>query len=97
MLAARKRRIAGRRLLDPDPRIAEDLREYVASTLGLSLSPLSAFVTLLSFGGLLWSLSRHVTFDLAGSPLRVPSLLPGHTRLWRISPDDVGPASLQAA
>ena len=44
---------------NPDQRIAEDVRDFVASVLGLSLSLLSAVVTLLSFGGLLWALSRH--------------------------------------
>ncbi|MBK7973460.1 MAG: hypothetical protein IPK07_09360 [Deltaproteobacteria bacterium] len=39
---------------NPDQRIAEDIRGFVASALGLSLSLLSAVATLLSFGGLLW-------------------------------------------
>jgi putative ATP-binding cassette transporter len=60
---------------NPDQRIAEDVREFVASALGLSLSLLSALVTLLSFGGLLWALSRHFAFDLAGAALRLPGIL----------------------
>jgi putative ATP-binding cassette transporter len=43
---------------NPDQRIAEDVRDFVASALGLSLSLLSAAVTLFSFGGLLFALSR---------------------------------------
>ncbi len=41
---------------NPDQRIAEDVRNYVASALGLSLSLFSALATLLSFAGILWSL-----------------------------------------
>jgi vitamin B12/bleomycin/antimicrobial peptide transport system ATP-binding/permease protein len=60
---------------NPDQRIAEDVREFVASALGLSLSLLSALATLLSFGGLLWALSRHFTFEPGGSELRLPGIL----------------------
>ena len=42
---------------NPDQRIQEDVRDFVASALGLSLSFLAAVATLASFGGLLWSLS----------------------------------------
>ena len=42
---------------NPDQRIAEDIRNYVASTLGLALSLLAALATLYSFTGLLWNLS----------------------------------------
>jgi putative ATP-binding cassette transporter len=42
---------------NPDQRVAEDVRDFVASALGLSLSLLSAVVTLVSFGGLLWAVS----------------------------------------
>jgi len=60
---------------NPDQRIAEDVREFVASALGLSLSLLSALTTLLSFGGLLWVLSRHFRFPTDGAELRVPGLM----------------------
>ena len=53
---------------NPDQRIAEDVRDFVASALGLSLSLLSAVATLVSFGGLLWTLSRSF-------PITVPGLL----------------------
>jgi putative ATP-binding cassette transporter len=42
---------------NPDQRVQEDVRDFVASALGLSLSFLAAVVTLVSFGGLLWRLS----------------------------------------
>jgi vitamin B12/bleomycin/antimicrobial peptide transport system ATP-binding/permease protein len=60
---------------NPDQRIAEDVREYVASALGLSLSLLSAVVTLVSFGGLLWSLSGEWAVSIGGFELRIPGLM----------------------
>ncbi len=45
---------------NPDQRIAEDLRDYVATTLSLSLDLLSNIVTLFSFLSILWSLSGPV-------------------------------------
>jgi putative ATP-binding cassette transporter len=60
---------------NPDQRIAEDIREYVASMLGLSLSLLSAVVTLISFGGLLWTLSGEWEVEVGGIDFRVPGLM----------------------
>jgi len=60
---------------NPDQRIAEDVRDFAASALGLSLSLLQAVATLLSFGGLLWALSRHVPVQLGGTDLRVPGIM----------------------
>src|SRR5262245_29478536 len=60
---------------NPDQRIAEDIRDFVASALGLSLSLLSAVATLVSFGGLLWSLSSDWLIPLGETPKQVPGLL----------------------
>ena len=60
---------------NPDQRIAEDVREFVASALGLSLSLLSALATLISFGGLLWVLSRHFPLRFDSFELRFPGIL----------------------
>jgi len=60
---------------NPDQRIAEDVRDFVASALGLSLSLLSALATLISFGGLLWGLSQHFTLRLENSELGLPGIL----------------------
>src|SRR4029453_18783800 len=57
---------------NPDQRVAEDARDFVASALGLSLSLLSALVTLGSFGGLLWSVSSDWSLPHVG---RVPGLM----------------------
>ncbi len=68
-------RLHGAEVDNPDQRISEDVRDFVASALGLSLSLLSALVTLASFGGLLWTLSRHSVLPFASAELRVPGLM----------------------
>jgi putative ATP-binding cassette transporter len=60
---------------NPDQRIAEDVRSFVASALGLSLSLLSALTTLLSFAGLLWALSGDWTFPIGGTDVAIPGFL----------------------
>ena len=46
---------------NPDQRIAEDIRDFVGNTLTLGISLLANIVTLVSFLGILWSLSGSVT------------------------------------
>ena len=70
-----QRRLHGDAIDNPDQRIAEDIRDFVASALGLSLSLLAAVATLVSFGGLLWSLSSGWIFRLGGEERQVPGLL----------------------
>jgi putative ATP-binding cassette transporter len=60
---------------NPDQRIAEDARNYVASALGLSLSLLSALATLVSFAGLLWTLSGDWQMRLAGKEFHIPGFM----------------------
>jgi vitamin B12/bleomycin/antimicrobial peptide transport system ATP-binding/permease protein len=60
---------------NPDQRVAEDVRDFVASVLGLSLSLLGAIATLVSFGGLLWTLSRGWALPIAAAHVHVPGLL----------------------
>jgi putative ATP-binding cassette transporter len=60
---------------NPDQRIAEDIRDFVGSALGLSLSLLSAVVTLVSFGGILWSLSGRWPIHVGGVERYVPGLM----------------------
>ncbi len=60
---------------NPDQRIAEDIRDFVASALGLSLSLLAAVTTLASFGGMLWTLSRGLRIHLNGVDLEIPGLM----------------------
>lgn len=51
---------------NPDQRIAEDLMMLTNGTLGLTLGLLSSVVTLVSFVGILWSVSGAVTLPFAG-------------------------------
>jgi putative ATP-binding cassette transporter len=60
---------------NPDQRIAEDVRSYVASALGLSLSLLAALATLISFAGLLWSLSGDWPIEIGGMQIRIPGFM----------------------
>jgi putative ATP-binding cassette transporter len=60
---------------NPDQRIAEDIRNYVASSLGLSLSLLAAVATLCSFAGMLWNLSADWPLHVAGKPVHIPGLM----------------------
>ena len=46
---------------NPDQRIADDIRSFVADTLSLGLDLLSNVVSLFSFVGILWSLSGPIT------------------------------------
>ena len=60
---------------NPDQRIAEDIRDFVASALGLSLSLLAAVVTLVSFGGILWQLSGHWPLAIGNVQLHIPGFM----------------------
>jgi putative ATP-binding cassette transporter len=60
---------------NPDQRIAEDVRNYVASSLGLSLSLLAAFATLISFAGLLWRMSSAWPVQIGGVHFEVPGFM----------------------
>jgi putative ATP-binding cassette transporter len=60
---------------NPDVRIAEDVRDFVSSALGLSLSMLASIVTLLSFGAMLWNLSSAWAIPIAGKTTQIPGLM----------------------
>jgi putative ATP-binding cassette transporter len=60
---------------NPDQRIAEDVSNYVASALGLSLSLLAALTAFASFAGLLWVLSGDFPVPFAGRELHVPGFM----------------------
>jgi putative ATP-binding cassette transporter len=60
---------------NPDQRIAEDVRSYVASALGLSLSLLAALATLVSFAGLLWGMSAGWQFHVGSAPFEIPGFM----------------------
>ena len=59
---------------NPQQRIQEDVRDFVASALGLSLSFLAAVATLVSFGGLLYGLSASWPLPINGTVV-IPGLM----------------------
>ena len=55
---------------NPDQRVAEDVPQFIASTLNLGIGGMRAVVTLISFVAILWSLSG--TLAIPGSSIRLP-------------------------
>ena len=60
---------------NPDQRIQEDVQQFTADTVSLSLGLLDASVTLLSFVGILWGLSGGFSFDVAGESYNIPGFM----------------------
>lgn len=58
-----------------DQRIADDLSYLTSGTLTLSLGLLSAVVTLVSFVGILWSVSGPISFLLARTEITIPGYM----------------------
>lgn len=56
---------------NPDQRISEDIRLFVAATLTLSFGLLKAAVTLISFTAILWRLSGSFTFPFMHHPITI--------------------------
>ena len=60
---------------NPDQRIQEDVQQFTADTVGLSLGLLDASVTLLSFVGILWTLSGGFSFQWQGAAYEIPGFM----------------------
>ncbi len=60
---------------NPDQRIAEDLKLFTGMTLSLSLGFLNSAVTLISFVGILWTISGPLSFTLAGMNFTIPGYM----------------------
>src|SRR5689334_12523746 len=67
--------IAGLQADNPDQRIAEDLKIFVDQTLSLSIGLLNAFVTLVSFVGVLWVLSGPLPVPAFGEGFTIPGYM----------------------
>ena len=67
--------LAGNQMDNPDQRISDDIGEFITSSLGLSLDGLSSIVTLVSFLGILWSLSGPLDFNLNGTHVHIPAYM----------------------
>ncbi len=60
---------------NPDQRIADDLAAFCDRTLNLGLGLLSAAVTLVSFGAILWTLSGSLSLPLHGGRIEIPGYM----------------------
>ncbi|MGJ7495800.1 ABC transporter ATP-binding protein/permease [Variovorax sp. RT4R15] len=60
---------------NPDQRLQEDMHLFTASTVSLSMGILNSVVTLVTFIGILWSLSGPLSFTLAGHAFNIPGYM----------------------
>ncbi|MDH4480092.1 MAG: ABC transporter ATP-binding protein/permease [Rhodoferax sp.] len=60
---------------NPDQRIAEDINQFTALTLGLSMGLLNSVVTLASFVGILWGLSGGFAFHVGAQEYNIPGFM----------------------
>jgi vitamin B12/bleomycin/antimicrobial peptide transport system ATP-binding/permease protein len=60
---------------NPDQRIQEDINLFTTYSISLSMGLLNAVVTLVSFVGILWSLSGAFAFTLGGSSYSIPGFM----------------------
>ncbi len=60
---------------NPDQRIQEDVGQFTGSTLSLSMGLLNSVVTLVSFVGILWTLSGSFAFHFQGSEYVIPGFM----------------------
>ena len=56
---------------NPDQRIQEDINKFTAFSVSLSMGLLNAVVTLVSFIGILWTLSGPISFNLGGQSFTI--------------------------
>ena len=60
---------------NPDQRIQEDINLFTSYSISLSMGLLNAVVTLVSFVGILWSLSGAFAFDFNGASYSIPGFM----------------------
>ena len=70
---------------NPDQRIQEDVQQFTADTVSLSLGVLDASVTLLSFIGILWTLSGGFSFAFDGASYNIPGFMVWMALLYALS------------
>ncbi|MBB3769740.1 putative ATP-binding cassette transporter [Angulomicrobium tetraedrale] len=68
-------RLKGDMADNPDQRIAEDIRSYIAQTVSIFIGLLNAMMTLASFAVILWGLSGEFHFTLFGRQWDIPGYL----------------------
>jgi vitamin B12/bleomycin/antimicrobial peptide transport system ATP-binding/permease protein len=60
---------------NPDQRIQEDIAQFTTKTMTLSMGLLNAFVTLVSFAGILWMLSGGFVFSFNDESYEIPGFM----------------------
>jgi putative ATP-binding cassette transporter len=60
---------------NPDQRIQEDINQFTTYSISLSMGLLNAVVTLLSFVGILWTLSGAFAFTMGGASYSIPGFM----------------------
>ena len=60
---------------NPDQRIQEDINQFTGLTIGLTMGLLNSVVTLVSFVGILWSLSGSFAFSMQGHAFIIPGFM----------------------
>ncbi|MEZ5644544.1 MAG: ABC transporter ATP-binding protein/permease [Burkholderiaceae bacterium] len=60
---------------NPDQRLAEDMNLFTSYSVSLSMGLLNALVTLVSFVGILWTLSGSFAFSFNGSEYAIPGFM----------------------
>ena len=60
---------------NPDQRIQEDINQFTAYTVSLTMGLLNALVTLVSFVGILWGLSGNFAFNVGGTTIDIPGFM----------------------
>ncbi|MBC8013556.1 MAG: ABC transporter ATP-binding protein/permease [Methyloceanibacter sp.] len=68
-------RLKGDQADNPDQRIADDIREFVDSTLNIGIALLGSIVTLVSFVVILWGLSATTPLMIGSSSFQIPGYL----------------------
>ncbi len=76
---------------NPDQRIQEDVQQFTADTVSLSLGLLDASVTLLSFVGILWGLSGGFSFDVMGETYNIPGFMVWMALAYALAGSLIGP------
>lgn len=67
--------LAGELGVNPDQRIEEDTRKLTDLSAGLAVGLVQATILLVSFIGILWSLSSHLVFVVAGHHFSIPGYM----------------------
>jgi putative ATP-binding cassette transporter len=60
---------------NPEQRIEQDINLFTSSTLDLTLGLINSVVTLVSFVGILWTLSGALSFTLGGHAITIPGYM----------------------